>query len=73
MTTHRQLPICGSNKELLHTLVNLDVNFIIVGGLAVHYHAPTRNVGDLDILVERTKENAEKLIFSYYIMPPHNC
>lgn len=62
MRAGRQLPIYGANKELLHTLVNFEVNFIIVGGLAVHYHVSTRNVGDFDILIERTKENAEKII-----------
>lgn len=58
----RQLFTFGANQELVDSLVKLGARFIIVGGLAVHYHAPERKVGDLDILIERSAKTAEKVI-----------
>ncbi|MFA7346941.1 MAG: hypothetical protein WCZ86_04180 [Desulfurivibrionaceae bacterium] len=58
----KQLFTPGANQELVDSLVNLGARFIIVGGLAVHYHAPKRKVGDLDILIERSPDTAEKVI-----------
>lgn len=58
----RQLFIFGPNQELIDSLVKLGARFIIVGGLAVHYHAPERNVGDLDLLIERSADTAAKVI-----------
>lgn len=58
----KQLFTLGANQELVDSLVNLGARFIIVGGLAVHYHAPERKVGDLDILIERPPDTAQKVI-----------
>ncbi|MEP6958634.1 MAG: hypothetical protein ABI980_07875 [Nitrospirota bacterium] len=58
----KQLFTLSTNQELVDSLVKLGARFIIVGGLAVHYHAPERKVGDLDLLIERSSETAEKVI-----------
>ncbi len=58
----KQLSTFGANQELIDSLVKLGARFIIVGGLAVHYHVPERKVGDLDLLIERSPETAEKVI-----------
>ena len=58
----KQLLTFGANQELVDSLVKLGARFIIVGGLAVHYHAPERKVGDLDLLIERSPETAENVI-----------
>ena len=58
----KQLPTFGANQGLVDSLVKLGARFIIVGGLAVHYHASERKVGDLDLLIKRSHETAEKVI-----------
>jgi hypothetical protein len=58
----KQLFTFGANQELVDSLDKLGARFIIVGGLAVHCHAPEREVGDLDLLIERSSETAKKVI-----------
>ena len=49
------------NVALLRALNYHDVEFLVVGGQAVSYYYPQREVGDLDLLVNATLENAEKV------------
>ena len=49
------------NVALLRALNYHDVEFLVVGGQAVSYYYPQRAVGDLDLLVNATLENAEKV------------
>ena len=49
------------NVALLRVLNNHDVEYLIVGGLAVSYYYPQRAVGDLDLLVNPTLENSKKV------------
>ena len=49
------------NVALLRALNNYDVEYLVVGGRAVSYYYPQRAVGDLDLLVNATLENAEKV------------
>ena len=49
------------NVALLRALNYHDVEFMVVGGQAVSYYRPQRAVGDLDLLVNTTLENAEKV------------
>jgi hypothetical protein len=39
-----------------------NVRFLIIGGHAAIYYGVNRNTGDLDILIEPTDENGDKLI-----------
>lgn len=56
------LPSFGGNSDLLKRLIDQQVRFLIVGGLAVKFHAPARHVDDLDILIDKSQDNAERFV-----------
>lgn len=49
-------------SEFLKLLLKHKVRFLIVGGYAVAFHGYSRYTGDIDIWVETTPENADRLI-----------
>jgi len=49
-------------KEFLRLLSEKDVKYLIVGGYAVGYHGYPRSTGDMDLWVDSTEENAERLV-----------
>ncbi len=49
-------------KEFLKLLNYHKVRYVVVGAHAVTAHSRPRATGDMDILIETTEENAEKLI-----------
>ncbi len=51
-------------KDLLKLFLEKKVSFLIVGGYAVAFHGHPRFTGDIDIWVERTQDNAEKIVSS---------
>ena len=51
----------GENQRLVAALVAQNVNFLIVGGLAVAWHVHEREADDLDILVEDTEINDQRI------------
>lgn len=57
--------------DFLNALNEAEVKYVLVGGYSVIIHGYSRTTGDLDILVERTKENYRKLekAFSIFNMP----
>lgn len=57
----KQFRIFGGNERLIAALLEQAVRFIVVGGLAVQYYVPERPANDLDLLIEQTKENANRL------------
>lgn len=48
-------------KELLGALSRARVRYLVVGGYAVIYHTEPRFTKDLDLWIEPTRENAERL------------
>jgi hypothetical protein len=54
----------GGNADFVRTLTKAQVDFLVVGGLAVVFHncRDPLKVDDLDLLVNPSPENAEKLI-----------
>ncbi len=50
--------------RFLKTLIKFDVKFLIIGGHAAIYHGVRRTTSDLDILIQPTKVNGEKIIIS---------
>lgn len=48
--------------KLLRALLKHSVKFIIIGGHAAIYYGVNRNTGDLDILIEPSSENGQRLI-----------
>lgn len=58
-------------KDFLSALNNQEVRYILVGGFSVILHGYPRTTGDMDIWVERTTENYQKLkkAFDQFGMP----
>lgn len=54
--------------EFLKALIQHGVKFLIIGGQAAIYYGVRRNTGDLDILVEPTRQNGEKLLLAFQEM-----
>ena len=52
-------------REFILALNNNKVEYILVGGYAVILHGYRRTTGDLDIWVNTTKENYQKLLTAY--------
>jgi hypothetical protein len=49
-------------SELLTFLGAHEVRYLIVGGYAVAYHGYPRTTGDLDVWIERTDDNAVRVV-----------
>jgi hypothetical protein len=49
------------SREFLALLNSHGVNYLIIGGWAVVWHGHVRTTGDLDILIERTPDNARRV------------
>lgn len=54
-----------AHQELLHTLLNQNVDFIIIGGYAVIFHGYHRTTGDVDIWLKPGNDNKIKLIKAF--------
>ena len=50
------------HKQLLHTMVNNNVSFMLIGGYAVIYYGYERTTGDIDIWLKCSNENRDKLV-----------
>ena len=48
-------------KEFIALLNSHHVEYVVVGAIAVSYHAHPRNTGDLDVLIRPTLENAQRM------------
>ncbi|WP_151214062.1 hypothetical protein [Pseudomonas fluorescens] len=54
--------ICfGANEEIVQALVANNVEFAVVGGLAVAWYCPEREADDMDILINPTPQNSERV------------
>jgi Nucleotidyl transferase of unknown function (DUF2204) len=49
-------------REFVELLNALNVHYIVVGAFAVAYHGRPRFTADLDLFIERSHENAERLV-----------
>lgn len=52
-------------REFIKALNDNDVEYILVGGMAVILHGYIRGTGDMDVWVNKTKDNYRKLIRAY--------
>ena len=50
------------HRELFRSLNKHDVDYMLIGGVAVNLHGYTRGTGDLDILFESSVQNKQKLM-----------
>ena len=53
-------------RDFIHALNMQDVEYVLVGGMAVILHGYVRGTGDMDVWVNKTKENYEKLTKAYH-------
>ena len=51
----------NSNEELVRALVAENVDFLLIGGLAIAWYCESRQADDMDLLVRPTAENAERI------------
>jgi len=49
-------------REFVELLNELDVHFLVVGAFAVAYHGYPRYTADIDLFVDNSEENAERLL-----------
>ncbi len=58
-------------RDFLNALNNQNVEYILVGGFSVILHGYSRTTGDLDVWVNKTRENYERLskAFNDFGMP----
>lgn len=49
-------------REFVELLSALDVHFLVVGAFAVAYHGYPRYTADIDLFIERSPQNAERLL-----------
>jgi hypothetical protein len=49
-------------SEFLKLLNSRSVRYLLVGGYAVSYYGTPRATGDIDVWIDRTPENADKLV-----------
>ena len=58
----KQLFSFHTNERLLEALFQAQVQFLVVGGLAAHFHEPERVPNDLDLVVAPTVEGGRRLL-----------
>lgn len=51
-------------EDFVNLLNKHQVNYMVVGGYALAFHGKPRHTGDLDIWINNSKENAEKLVLA---------
>ncbi len=58
-------------RDFIQALNDKKVDYVLVGGMAVILHGYVRGTGDMDIWVNKTKENYKKLVkaFAQFGMP----
>ncbi len=52
-------------RDFLHAFNRYDVRYILVGGFSVILHGYSRTTGDMDIWVERTSENYQRIVDAF--------
>ena len=53
-------------RDFIKAFNNQNVEYVLVGGMAVVLHGYVRGTGDMDILVNKTKENYQKLLKAFH-------
>lgn len=53
-------------KDFLKALNNNEVEYILVGGMAVILHGYVRTTGDMDVWVKKTKQNYGKIVKAFH-------
>ncbi len=56
------IPFPKDFQDFLRLLENHRVKYVVVGGYALGYHGYVRASGDLDLFVEISESNADRLV-----------
>ncbi len=58
-------------RDFIKALNDSEVEYVLVGGMAVILHGYVRGTGDMDVWVNKTKDNYQKLVkaFALFGMP----
>lgn len=51
----------GPNENLVLALINSEVEFVVIGGLAVSWYCSERQADDMDLMVNPTPENSTRI------------
>lgn len=51
----------GSNEALVKAFVAAQVEFVLIGGLAIAWFCPERQADDMDLLVNPTRQNSARI------------
>ena len=57
--------------ELLRVLVNAEVEFFVVGGVAARAHGLRKKINDLDIVYRRSRENFRRVVSALRPLEPY--
>ena len=55
------LIITGINIEIVEPFHSKGVDFLVIGGLAIAWYCSARKAGDMDLLVNPTEDNSQKV------------
>ncbi len=55
------MPLPKDWRAFIESLNSNEVEYLIVGGVALAYHGAPRYTGDLDVLIRNSPENAQRL------------
>jgi predicted nucleotidyltransferase len=55
------IPLLPDFRDLLRSLNEEEVDYLVIGGMAVNYHGHHRSTGDLDLWVAVNIENEDRL------------
>ena len=62
--------ICtGVNEEIINAFAAHQVDFIVIGGLAVAWYCSDRQADDMDLLVNPTSENSARIAQALATLP----
>jgi hypothetical protein len=56
-----KIKVAADFKDFLKLCLHLEVRFLVIDGYAVVHHSRPRYTGDLDIWVDSSAENAERV------------
>ena len=51
----------GPNEEIVRAFVQFQVEFVLIGGLAIAWHRRHRQADDMDLLVNPSEENSKRI------------
>jgi predicted nucleotidyltransferase len=57
-----KIKLAADFNDFLKLCLRNEVRFLVIGGYAVIHHSRPRYTGDLDIWIEATQENAERVV-----------